>query len=403
MRRLFLIPLLLFALPALGQTIACGSGFASSGSCGVSFPGAGGEAWGVVGTTSGSTPGLSGSAVDLLTSSCNHCALSLLYQTPVNEQAFTGSFQFTLSGWALAFVLENNTNTDAGPAGPNFSAGAGCEAGFYQGFSSNNLSSNNIYALSFSSNDSLTAGGSGFTYSGVQTFVEGQSPCNPNLGGTVPYVGQNKFSTSPVPLNSPASSQNTTTTDNYQVNVWYTGTTFVMTMYDITAGGTCTPVTSGTCFTNTWTGVNIPSAVGGNTAYVGITAGTGSSPILADPVLISSFVYNVLSAANAPTFSPPAGSYSGTQSVTISSTSGGAIKCYNTTGSPATNGTTGCESGSTLYTGPVSVSSSETLYAVAGGTGFGDSSISSAAYTISGGTPAVPVITGVKFIGIQIP
>jgi hypothetical protein len=92
--------------------------------------------------------------------------------------------------------------------------------------------------------------------------------------------------------------------------------------------------------------------------------------------------------ASTPTFSPVAGSYSGTQTVTISASTGGVI-CYNTTGSPATNGTTGCTTG-TLYTGTVSVASTETLYAVAGGTGYTDSSVGSAAYTISAGCAAPP-------------
>jgi len=67
--------------------------------------------------------------------------------------------------------------------------------------------------------------------------------------------------------------------------------------------------------------------------------------------------------------------------VTISAT-GGSVICYNMTGSPATNGSTGCATG-TLYTGAVSVSTSETLYAVSGGTGYTDSSVGSAAYTIN--------------------
>jgi chitobiase/beta-hexosaminidase-like protein len=94
-----------------------------------------------------------------------------------------------------------------------------------------------------------------------------------------------------------------------------------------------------------------------------------------------------LTPAATPTFSPVAGTYTGTQSVTISTTSMGAILCYNTTGSPATDGSTGCTTG-TLYSGPVSVSASETLFAVAGGTGFTDSSVGSAAYTIN--APATP-------------
>ena len=59
------------------------------------------------------------------------------------------------------------------------------------------------------------------------------------------------------------------------------------------------------------------------------------------------FVYNVLSAASTPTFSPAAGDYGSTQSVTISASTGPTI-CYNFTGAPATNGTTGCANG-TLY------------------------------------------------------
>lgn len=94
-------------------------------------------------------------------------------------------------------------------------------------------------------------------------------------------------------------------------------------------------------------------------------------------------------AASTPTFSPVAGTYVGTQLVTISTSSGGAIICYNTTGSPATNGTSGCSAG-TLYSGPVSVSVSSTLYAIAGGTGFADSSVGSAAYTINVAIPSAP-------------
>jgi hypothetical protein len=98
---------------------------------------------------------------------------------------------------------------------------------------------------------------------------------------------------------------------------------------------------------------------------------------------IGAYEFSIPQAAT-PTFSPVAGSYSGTQSVTLSTTSSGAIICYNTTGSPATNGTTGCTTG-TLYSGAISVTSSEAIYAVAGGTGFTDSAVGSAAYTITGG------------------
>ena len=93
--------------------------------------------------------------------------------------------------------------------------------------------------------------------------------------------------------------------------------------------------------------------------------------------------YHASPTASTPTFSPVAGTYIGTQSVSISSSSGGAIICFTTTGStPATNGSTGCTTG-TLYSAAVSVPVSETVKAVAGGTGFLDSGVGSAAYVIN--------------------
>ena len=325
-------------------------------------------------------------------------------------------------------------------------------------------------------------------------------------GAYVPMYATNKISTSPVPLNSPASSQSTTTGDTYSATVTYDGYTFTVSLYDVTAGGSCP---GASCFTHSWSGVYIPEIVGATTAVVGLT--NGVSVTSTNPLYVKSFSYTestptgtssytawnanstynngtvsaaspvysvapgtysgtqsvsittsttpnnyicyVLSAttptlypqpnnnggcvtgtlytgpvsisstatlyamagsnvsafsdgsqnptglgppstlvagtytiggtgsASIPTFSPVAGTYSGTQSVTLSTATSGAVICYNTTGSPATNGSTGCASG-TLYTGPVTVPSSETLYAVAGGTGYNDSSVGSASYVI---------------------
>jgi hypothetical protein len=76
-----------------------------------------------------------------------------------------------------------------------------------------------------------------------------------------------------------------------------------------------------------------------------------------------------------PTFLPVAGSYSGTQSVAITSSGADAIY-YTTDGSTPTTG-------STLYTGPVSVASSLTLMALAVKAGWTNSAIGSAAYVIT--------------------
>ena len=355
------------------SVFSCPSGFSSSGPCGVSLPGASGQPFLVVGTANGSTPALNGSQVDLIPSGATHAALSLNYQKLVNVNSFTSSFTFVPNGQNIAFVLQNSNNNPTFN-GASFSSGAGCEAGFFQAFGQPNP--NNIFALELDSWSYLGSVQS-FSYSSAQVYQSGQSPCNPNDNGPG-YVLIDKISTSPVPLNSPASSQGTTTGDTYSATVTYNGSTLTLNLYDVTAGGACP---GANCFTQTWN-ADIPSWVGGNTAYVGFTAATGETSTY--PLNIGSFSYtegSTTQPAAAPTFSPAAGTYAGSQSVTLSTASSGAVICYNTTGSPATNGSTGCASG-TLYTGPVTVSSSETLYAIAGGTGYTDSPVGSASYVM---------------------
>ncbi|MEN6560930.1 MAG: chitobiase/beta-hexosaminidase C-terminal domain-containing protein [Acidobacteriota bacterium] len=80
--------------------------------------------------------------------------------------------------------------------------------------------------------------------------------------------------------------------------------------------------------------------------------------------------------AEAPVFSPPAGEYADAQDVTITTASSGASIRYTTDGSTPT------EASGTLYTGPVPVAASLTLKAVAFGTGYRASAVTSGAYVI---------------------
>ena len=82
------------------------------------------------------------------------------------------------------------------------------------------------------------------------------------------------------------------------------------------------------------------------------------------------------SPAATPTFMPVAGTYSSAQTVTISDSTPGATIYYTTNGTTPT-------SGSTVYNGPVLVSSTETLEAIATASGYSASSAASAAYTIT--------------------
>jgi hypothetical protein len=361
--------------PSYGQgtnVFNCSSGFSKTGSCGI-YGGSNGSSapsgfWtNIYGT-------LSGADMLLLPANSVHQAAALNYWTTVNEQAFSAAFTFVPNGQNIAFI-EQNTNNVPGYQNQRFQGGAGCEAGFYQGYDP--PTPNNMFALEFDSYSSLIENGP-FTYSSVQIYQQGQPPCTAT--GVPDFYETNKISTSPVPLNSPANGQDKTTGDTYQANLVYTGTTLTLQLYDVTTGGSC-PGSS--CFTNTWTNLNIPSMVGGTTAYPGIVAASGSVGS-SYPLNVNSFVYNILSPASAPTFSPAAGTYPGAQSVTLSGSTSGSYICYNFTGAPATNGIGGCANG-TLYSGAISVPSGATIYAVAGVPGtYGDSSVASAAYNITG-------------------
>lgn len=90
-----------------------------------------------------------------------------------------------------------------------------------------------------------------------------------------------------------------------------------------------------------------------------------------------------------PTFSPAAGTYTSTQSVTINDSTSGATIYYTTNGSTPT-------SSSTEYSAPISVSSTQTIKAIAEKSGYSNSSVASAKYTITlaAATPTFSPVAG---------
>ncbi len=145
-----------------------------------------------------------------------------------------------------------------------------------------------------------------------------------------------------------------------------------VTISDSTAGATIYYTTDGSTPTTS------------STVYSGpITVNTSKTlkAIAAAPGLLNSAVgsatYTLVTAT--PVFSPAAGTYTTAQSVTISDATPGATIYY------TTNGTTPTTS-STVYTGPITVSTTTTVQAIAAAAGFANSAVGSATYTI-GSTP----------------
>jgi hypothetical protein len=403
-----------FLIPVSAQTIFNCSSFNNNGSgaCSAaeSYPVPSTDFW-----VRGGTGDVISGAINFVPTESLHNGYGLWYSTTGNIQAFTTTFTFVPNGWNFAFVLQN-TNSTPGYEGTTFSSGASCEAGFYQD-DGVDPTPNNLFAMDF---DSSGYDGSSYTYSTVQIYQQHQSPCQPNDDGAHWY-STNKISTSPVPLNSPVNSQYSTTGDTYSATVTYDGATVTLNMYDVTAGGSCP---GASCFTQTWSNVSIPSLVTATTSYLGFTSGVGSgSPQEPTqyPLNVKSWSYTVNSptaspsftawnagtttnngtvSAASPIYSIAPGTYSSTQSVSLSTSTSGGYICYTLAAStptlypqPDNNG--GCAEG-TLYSGPVSVSSSQTLYAMAGtnwGTG-PPSSLVAGVYTItSGGSAATPTFS----------
>jgi len=114
-----------------------------------------------------------------------------------------------------------------------------------------------------------------------------------------------------------------------------------------------------------------------------------SAPITRHPLTTADVgpLSDLMPQAVAPVFSPAGGTYAGTQTVTITSASSGISIRY------TTDGSTPGETTGTLYAGAVSISSTTTLKAIAYGTGFTDSSVSSVTYTITLPQAAAPVFS----------
>jgi hypothetical protein len=88
------------------------------------------------------------------------------------------------------------------------------------------------------------------------------------------------------------------------------------------------------------------------------------------------WVYEAQASAATPAFSVAAGTYTAIQNVTITDPTANAVVYYTTDGSEPTTG-------STVYSGPITVASTETLPAVAVATNALSSAVASAAYTIN--------------------
>jgi len=250
-------------------------------------------------------------------------ASSVFWNTPINIQAFTSVFNFQLSeaqANGFTFTIQNVGPTALG----GDSAGLG-----YQNIQRSIAIKFNFYNYQNEGSDST-----GF-------YTDGEPPLTPTVD----------ISSSGIQLNSD---------DGITATVTYDGTTLTLNLLDGVTGDKFSYSAP----------ENIPQIVGGNTAYVGFTGGSGG---LSASQKISSWTYTTQ--ALPPSFTPAAGTYSSAQSVALSSGTADASIYYTTNGSTPT-------AGSTQYSGPISVGASETIQAIAISPTMGTSMVENGAYVI---------------------
>ena len=245
------------------------------------------------------------------------------------------------------------------------------------------------------------------TYTSAQTLTIS----DPTAGATVYYTTDGSEPTAA--SNAYAGSVTVSASETLQAIAVVTGSApsgVATAAYVISQGSTAAPVFSVAAgsYTSTQT-VSIADTTAGATVNYTIDGSvpTTSSPVYVGPITIAAtetlnavatatgYTQSAITSASyviakpaavAPVFTVPGGSYSAAQTVGIVETTTGATVYYTTDGSVPTTA-------SALYTGPITVSASETLDAIATVTGYTQSTVASASYVIAKPVSMAPVFT----------
>lgn len=156
-----------------------------------------------------------------------------------------------------------------------------------------------------------------------------------------------------------------------------------VTITSVTPGAALYYTTDGTAPTITSTQYTGPIAVKASETVQAIAVASGYTP---SAVGSAAYTITGLGPAATPTFGLAAGTYSQPQSVGLMDATPGATIYYTTNGSTPTTS-------SAVYSGPIGVSSTETIEAIATANSYTTSSVASAAYTITNPQTATPAFS----------
>jgi hypothetical protein len=275
-----------------------------------------------------------------LTNGGSNEAGSAFFTTPIDIRNFTTDFTFQLSDAmadGITFTLQNSSAgvTALGPAGGGLGYGPDTPGG------TGGIPNSVAVKYDLYNND-----GEGDDSTGL--YTDGASP-------TVPAVD---MTSSGVILNNG---------DTMAVHITYDGTTLTMTITDESVNAT---------FTTSWV-IDIPTAIGGNTAYAGFTGGTGGETASQK---IETWTFASTPPAvtvKTPVFTPASKVFANSVAVSISDATSGATTYYTTDGSTPSPGM-----GTTQQYGPtLNLTATTTVNAIATLSG-STSAMATATYTL---------------------
>jgi hypothetical protein len=297
---------------------------------------------------------IAGTALQITDGGVNE-ARSAYFTTPLNIQAFTTAFDFqelNAVSDGFTFVIQSQGLTAVGSPGGGL--GYGPEPNGPQTYIGKSV------AVKF---DIHNNSGEGSDSTGIY------------LNGAVPTVPATNLSNTGITLAS-----------GHQIHaqITYNGSALVLTLTDEVTTATVTETYQ----------VNLPAVVGGNTAYIGFTGGTGGSSATQN---ILDWTYSVTTpavvATATPVIGPAAGTFPTPTAVTISDATPNAVIYYTTNGTVPTTS-------SPVYTGPITMNASGTIQAIAQAPNYGVSGVVTSAYTIQ--APAAYYPTGFTTQGLTL-
>lgn len=267
-------------------------------------------------------------------------ARSAFFNNPVNVQSFTNDFTFQLTSAnadGFTFTIQGVGSTALGGGGGSLGYGPTSSKTGTGGIGSSVAVGFQLYSTVLGNKEVSLTG----------SWTNGASPA------AAPGA------------NTTGSGVNLHSGDVMSVHMTYDGTTLTWTITDTVTQKTFTQSIA----------IDIASLTG-STAYVGFTGGSGGLTAV-QKILTWSFTSSVNTQQVAtPTFSPSAGTYGSTQSVSISDTTSGSTIFYTTDGTTPTTS-------STQYTAPITVSATTTIEAMATASGMTNSAVATATYTIT--------------------